>query len=283
MPEPSSGSIHIGGSVTGSILVTGSDNVISVVVAAEKARASQQDPAKMLRIAALLASPVLDPDHPDSTPAPLDLRDEWMRLTGAVQKSNAPILLSRLVPPTLETMRSVLSPRMAQQSLFPHVLHFSGHAWKDGLLLEDEWGQTHYVGVEELLASLSLPQPLKLVVLNACESAADAESVAQSMVKAGLTEAVIGHPKPVRDDEAIAFARTLYRELADGRTVKEALARANRRITTHDALLFGDGSVRFENRERGQPVVDDARPPGSIPRRPGLGFFFGRGSKVRRV
>lgn len=89
---------------------------------------------------------------------------------------------------------------MAAQGLFPYVLHFSGHAWAEGLLLEDEFGQTYPVTAAELLQALKPPRPLDLVVLNACETAAEAGSVAQALVQAGLARAAVSHCRPVRDD-----------------------------------------------------------------------------------
>ena len=280
--QSKSGSIHIEGSANQSVLVTSPGNFIFMERAAQAAQAKQQDPSKMLRVMAVLAAPVYDPKQPTNPPPPLDLRDEWQRLSEAVKSSNAPILLSRLAPPMLDELRSALSPRTAQQGLFPHVLHFSGHAWERGLLLEDEYGQTHFVEVQELLDALELPQPLGLVILNACESTANAESVAQCMLQSGQFKAVIGHPNPVLNHEAIHFAQTLYRELTDGRTVAEALKRANRHITTHQAQLFGDGDTQFENLQRGQPVMDDARPRGHLESQRGVGFF-GRGRKLVNI
>ncbi|MBO9394140.1 CHAT domain-containing protein, partial [Caldilinea sp.] len=230
------GSIAVGGGVSGSLLVTGSQNVIIqageiLLRLAEQARAAARDPGRMLRILAVLAAPVHDPADPDHPPPPLDLRREWNRLERAVREANAPILLARLTPPTLEALRRGLSPRTAQQGLFPQVLHFSGHAWREGLLLEDEDGQTRYVTAAELLQALRPPRPLDLVVLNACESAADARSAGQALVQAGLARAVVGHLCPVRDDQAIAFARTLYTDLSDGFPLREAVERARRHIT----------------------------------------------------
>ncbi len=113
--------------------------------AAQRARDARRDPTRMLRVVAMLAAPVFDPDHPDQMPTPLDLRSEWGRLEQAVEGTHAPILLARLVPPTLDRLRRELSPRAAEQGLFPHVLHFNGHGWAQGLLLEDEYGQSQPV------------------------------------------------------------------------------------------------------------------------------------------
>jgi hypothetical protein len=179
------GDIQIGGDAEHSVLVTGSQNVIIqaaqvMLKAAERAARSQQDPARMLRVLALLAAPVFDPRNPEQSPTPLDLHQEWHVLAEGVRQSKAPILLARLMPPTLDALRSALSPRAYGQNAFPHILHFSGHAWREGLLLEDELGQVHFATTAEVLQALQgLPQPLDLVVLNGCESTANARSVAQ--------------------------------------------------------------------------------------------------------
>ena len=177
-----------------------------MIEAAEQARREKRDPARMLRVLALLASPICDPRNPESAPVHLDLQAEWHRLSEGVRQSGAPILLARLAPPTLPALRAALSPRAAEQSVFPQVLHFSGHAWKEGLFLEDELGRVHAAGTAEVIDALKdLPGKLDLVVLNGCESAAAARSVAQALLDGGLARAVVGHEKVVRDDEAVAY------------------------------------------------------------------------------
>ena len=279
--------IHIGGEAHKSVLVTGSHNVIIqagqvLVRAAEAARRAQRDPGHMLRILAVLAAPVLDPERPDHPPPPLDLKQEWHALAHEVRRSRASILLARLLPPTFDALRVALSPRAATQEAFPHILHFSGHAWADGLLLEDELGQVHRVTTAEILAALrDLPRPLDLVVLNGCESAAHARSVAQALVQAGLARAAVGHPYPVLDPQAVAFAGRLYAELAAGFPLKAAVARARRAVTTHEVALLGDGDLRFDHLERGEPLVKDGRTRGNLPSRRDL--FLGRGPMLVEI
>ncbi|MDW8102524.1 MAG: CHAT domain-containing protein, partial [Anaerolineae bacterium] len=237
------------------------------------------DPARMLRILALLAAPVYDPRRPYCFPPPMDLQWEWQKLSQKVEESRAPIFLTRLVPPTLDSLRRALSPRARAQGLFPDILHFSGHAWSEGLLLEDELGQIDYATTDKILEALKdLPGPLNLVVLNGCESAADVRSVAQALVNSGKARAVVGHTRRVYDFEAVHFAAYLYAELTDGFPLKEAVARAQRAITTHEVVLLGDADLRFECFTGGEPCIDDGRPPGNLPPRPGL--FFGRGSQL---
>ncbi len=97
IPDPQ-GTVAVGGSVTGSVIVTGDQNII-LQIAGGVAQQQGRDPAQMLRILALLAAPVHDRRAPDHPPAPLDLRAEWRRLEQAVTETHAPILLARLVPP----------------------------------------------------------------------------------------------------------------------------------------------------------------------------------------
>ncbi|MGB9723445.1 MAG: hypothetical protein ACPL7G_06075, partial [Chloroflexia bacterium] len=124
MPTSPSGSIQIGGDAEGSVLVTGSQNVIIQAEqvwfqAAQAAQNRGRDPTRMLRILAVLAAPVYDPGRPESLPPPLDLKQEWHELAQTVRGSRAPILLARIVPPTLERMRRALSPRAEAQAVFP--------------------------------------------------------------------------------------------------------------------------------------------------------------------
>jgi len=219
MNDESREAIHIGRDIEHSVLATGSQNVIIqaehvMLQAVQQAALSQRDPARMLRVLALLAAPVFNPISPDQHPVQLDLRQEWHVLAEGIRRSRAPILIARLTPPTLDALRYALSPRALEQGGFPHVLHFSGHAWHGGLLLEDELGQVDPAATCKVMKALEgLPHPLDLVVLNGCESAVDARSVAQALLDGGLARAVIGHEKTVLDPEAVAFAASLMPSL----------------------------------------------------------------------
>jgi len=284
MTPPSRGNIDIEGSTDESVLVTGSHNVVIqaeqvMLQAAEEARREKRDPAQMLRVLALLAAPVFDPRNPDQPPKPLDLHQEWHVLADGVRRSRAPILLARLTPPTLAALRSALSPRAEMQNSFPHILHFSGHAWREGLLLENDLGEVHFAKTDEILEALkNLPHPLDLVILNGCESAADASSAAQAMVDGGLARAVVGHERSVLDAEAVKFVATLYVELTAGFSLEDAVARAKKEVTTHEVILLGDKELCFQNLSGGEPWVDQRSPPGNLPAQTGL--FLGRGREL---
>jgi hypothetical protein len=179
----------------------------------------------------------------------------------------------------LPALRAALSPRAAEQSVLPQVLHFSGHAWKEGLVLEDELGRVHAAGTAEVIDALKdLPGKLDLVVLNGCESAAAARSVAQALLDGGLARAVVGHEKVVRDDEAVAFAARLYSELCNGFPLQRALENAGKAITTHQVILLGDGGMKLGPLSGGAPLIDDRRPWGSL--LPQARLFLGRGREL---
>ncbi|MDD4093908.1 MAG: CHAT domain-containing protein, partial [Methanothrix sp.] len=268
-------------------LVTDSDKIVIqagkvMIEAAEQAVSEKRDPAKMLRVLSLLAAPVYDPRSPEQAPVHLDLRQEWHVLADGIRRSGAPILLAKLTPPTLPALRSALSPRAKEQNAFPHVLHFSGHAWSGGLVLEDDLGQVHHASCAEILKALEgLPKKLDLVVLNGCESAEDAGSVAQALVDGGLTRAVVGHEKSVYDDEAVAFASRLYVELTGGFTLGDAWERASKEITTHEVILLGEKELRFEGLSGGEPRIEDHSPRCSLPAHGGI--FLGRGREIVQI
>lgn len=163
------------------------------------------------------------------------------------------------------------------------MLHISGHAWKEGLILEDEFGRTHEVTAAELLQMIRPPRPLDLVVLNACETAAEeAQSAARALLDARLARAVVGHPQRVLDRQAIAFTQALYADLTDGYALREAVDRAQRALTTHPAALLGEGDLHFSGLARGEALIDDARPDGNLPPGADVGFV-GRGAELVEI
>ena len=279
--------LHVGGNI-GKNLVVGDHNLILEISgdlifnAAQSAALQARDLRKMLRVLVVLAGPVFDPRNPQNDLTPLDLLTEWQKLSAAVQASGAPIALIRLSPPTLDSLRYALSPRAVEQGLYPHILHFSGHAWQNGLLFEDEYGGMDALSTPRLLDALKDTPSLDLAVFNACQSAEYAFSAAQAFSAAGRAQAAIGHPDPVRDDEAVQFAASLYAELArGGYPLGESFKRASRQVSTHAPRLFGNQTLTMNGLEAGLPLVDDRLPPGNLPSREK--YFFGRGAELNNL
>lgn len=109
----------------------------------------------------------------------------------------------------------------------PHVIHFAGHGTRNGICLEDDKGNDSPITKEELADLLqSLGRRLRLVVLNACFSAVQAEAIRQAV------DYVVGTTAAVADDVAIRFAAHFYEELATGKTVREAHLKSQAALTS---------------------------------------------------
>lgn len=99
----------------------------------------------------------------------------------------------------------------------PHVVHFAGHGTRDGICLEDDDGNTSPVAKEQLADLFQASgEHLRLVVLNACYSAVQAEAIGE------VVDYVVGTTAPVADDVAVRFAAHFYEALATGETVRDA-------------------------------------------------------------
>lgn len=123
-----------------------------------------------------------------------------------------------------------------------HIVHFMGHgtrfddaAGEGALLFESSGGEMERLSatrLAELFEDLEAP---RLVVLNACDTAAAPEgvdpirSVAASLVVAGLP-AVLAHRAPIWDDSALILAEELYLRLAQGDPIEAAGAEARRAL-----------------------------------------------------
>ena len=101
----------------------------------------------------------------------------------------------------------------------PQIIHFCGHGeGEDGILLEDETGTTAFVRADTLgsLFKLFAQKGVKCVVLNACYSEVQAESISQHI------KHVIGMNHAIGDRAAINFAVAFYDALAAGENVEFA-------------------------------------------------------------
>ncbi|MEA5593328.1 SAV_2336 N-terminal domain-related protein [Rivularia sp. UHCC 0363] len=105
----------------------------------------------------------------------------------------------------------------AMLDLNPQIVHFSGHGSGDeGLIFEDETGQTKLVDGEALAGLFALFPEVECVVLNGCYSEVQASAIAQHV------NYVIGMKKAIGDRAAIEFAVSFYDALGSGRPVEFA-------------------------------------------------------------
>ena len=109
-------------------------------------------------------------------------------------------------------------------SFRPHVVHFSGHANENVLVFDDgsvAHGDGHSVTARALKSAVEAPdEPPTLVVLNACKSARQLESLL------GKVALAVGMSESIGDVDALTFATRFYRTLAEGQSVSAALATA---------------------------------------------------------
>lgn len=128
-----------------------------------------------------------------------------------------------------------------------HVLHFMGHGDFDPakgtgvLLLEDEAGMVAPIDGAALGMLLRDAPSMRLVVLNACNTAQAARTagldpfagVANALVMAGVP-AVVAMQFPISDSAAIEFASTFYPRLVEGFPIDAAVAEARKAIRMAD-------------------------------------------------
>jgi tetratricopeptide (TPR) repeat protein len=121
----------------------------------------------------------------------------------------------------------------------PHIVHFSGHGILDlqaglrddpardldskpppagsRLIFQDVQGNKVAVSQEALVHLFkTIPDNLRVVVLNACHTRPLAEAIAKTI------DCTIGMNRPIGDEAAIAFATEFYGAIGFGRSVKEA-------------------------------------------------------------
>lgn len=99
----------------------------------------------------------------------------------------------------------------------PQIVHFSGHGETDGLCFEDETGQTRSVSGGVLARILAVfKKQIRCVVLNACYSQAQAETIAKEI------DCVVGMSTAIGDRASIRFSSAFYQALAFGSSVETA-------------------------------------------------------------
>ena len=122
-----------------------------------------------------------------------------------------------------------------------HIFHFVGHGGFDtnrgeGLIVltTTRPGPSNWVSATDLGRLLGDHDPLRLAVLNACESARGDSvdvfaSTAATLVRRG-TPAVVAMQYEITDDAAIEFSRSFYEAIADDIPVDAALAEARKGV-----------------------------------------------------
>jgi hypothetical protein len=179
----------------------------------------------------LAVSGAQDPRDPD-----LDLAGELEELQD-ILRPNADIEVEPLEDPEPRALRHALTRRPY------HALHFMGHGVFDphtgegALLCRDPQGGRIALSGRHLATKLKDLGSLRLVVLNACDTAlASAQpshspfaGVATALVLGGVP-AVVAMQSPIDDPYALAFSAAFYDRLAHGLPVEEAVAEGRQAI-----------------------------------------------------
>jgi formylglycine-generating enzyme required for sulfatase activity len=164
--------------------------------------------------------------NPQTTEA-LEIEGEVREIRQALSPLGSRVRLEHLDCPTLADLETRLQDCQ--------VLHFSGHGSLGALIMEGRDGRPRTVDVHGLARLLPLRNTLRFVFLNTCQgaqiSAADAFSgVAQVLVQKGVP-AVVAMRHDVDDKAAIQFSSQLYRALAEGASLPEAVTLGRKAIS----------------------------------------------------
>lgn len=176
----------------------------------------------------------------DPLSAKLDLGAELDRLRAALA-GRAGIVLEVLENPGANHLREALGTGRF------HVLHYMGHGTFDpdsgegALLLRSQRGGREVLGGRHLATKIKDSGSLRLVVLNACETALASggpghnpfAGVATALLLGGVP-AVVAMQSTIGDHHAIAFSASFYEHLARGLPVDEALTEGRQAIHSLD-------------------------------------------------
>lgn len=220
-----------------------------------------------LRILAIIASPHGLPR--------LDVEREWATICDALDDKQRVQLVhvDRLPAPTISELQRWLRHNEV------HVLHFVGHGCFDDrlqggmLMFTDSSGRAAPISSAVLGTHVRDHDPLRLVVLNACQTARADDADPYSGMAQGLIQqeaaAVVAMQFPISDDAAIVFTREFYGAVADGEPLDQAMASTRKALLADHAaewatpVLFlraADGRV-FDRVEDPKPYTAPRPPP----------------------
>jgi hypothetical protein len=166
--------------------------------------------------------------------------DEELKQLRESLEHDPEIRLETLEDPDTQTLRNALDQKAI------HILHYMGHGAFDpasgegALLLGGPQGRLPVTG-RHLAAKLKDLDTLRLVVLNACETAVvGGESargpfagVAAALVLGGVP-AVVAMQSSIQDAHSLAFTSAFYRRLARGMSVEEAVTEGRQAILSQE-------------------------------------------------
>jgi hypothetical protein len=187
-----------------------------------------------------------------------------------------------------------------------HVFHYIGHAQaatmasEGGLLLPGEAEEIRLLSASELARLLGDQATLRLVVLNACQSARGNEqqpfsSLAARLVQRGLP-AVVAMQSPISDRVGLEFAQSFYSAVANQLPVDAALSEARKAMSLAQPesvewatpvlyLRAPDGVLwasKTTEQSQGEVEMSNEQKPTQQTIRTGGAAYIGRDAKVGR-
>ena len=158
-----------------------------------------------------------------SDQAPLSVDEEEKRIRTWLKPMGERVQLKVVRNATPQRLQAALTDS-------PHIFHFIGHGeFVDGtgkLVLENDFGMSEYRDSEQLKVMLR-GRDVKVVILNACKSAAGNAHAAFAGVAPALVQAdvpaVIAMQFNVPDKTALGFTQDLYRYLMSGYPLDQAV------------------------------------------------------------
>jgi hypothetical protein len=157
-----------------------------------------------------------DPDRDDGEP-PLRLDREVAEIQRRLRMSeyrDSVRFAWRLAARSAELMQHLNEDR-------PHIVHFSGHSNRHGLVFEDSDGRPRLLSNGQLANLLNVTSDrIRLAMFNSCESSDQAETAT------AYIDAAIGMEQTIGDTSAKIFAAQFYNSLGFGHSLQKAFDQA---------------------------------------------------------
>ncbi|GEM_PF-5714148 len=143
----------------------------------------------------------------------LEVYKEYNEVQGLIEREPFKEILNLILKPEIDTNNfiSVLATER------PQILHFAGHAQENGIIILGQNRKATLIDESLFLNILVNLQPyIQLVVLNACNTANQAEKIAE------IVGCSIGITNEINDSTAVMFASKFYLMLALGYSIQKA-------------------------------------------------------------
>lgn len=174
--------------------------------------AGADGPAQKVRILFLTANSMTDPLDLD-----WELKTIRQNLRLARERDNLDL--------RHESAVTIDSLTQAMLDVSPHIVHFSGHGWESGIVLQDETRTERVVSGDALARLFALfTATVRCVVLSSCFSETQARAIRRHVPY------VIGTKAEIPDVAALAFSGGFYQAIGAGREIPFAFALGIARI-----------------------------------------------------